>query len=364
MAVLQEYKCPCCGGAIAFDSGIQKMKCPYCDTEFELEDLAAYENEVAEETVDEMQWQTAAGAEWQAGETDGLRSFVCNSCGGEIVGDENTAATSCPFCGNPVVMTGQFAGALKPDYVIPFKLDKKAAKEALLAHYKGKRLLPKVFRDENHIDEIKGVYVPFWLFDAEAEAHIRYRATRVRTWSDSNYRYRETSFYAVSRGGNVAFERVPVDGSSKMDDTLMESLEPFDFSGAVDFQTAYLAGYLADKYDVDAEQSVARANERIRKSTEDAFASTVQGYETVTPEHTSIRLENGKAKYALYPVWLLNTTWNGEKYTFAMNGQTGKLVGTLPVDRGAARKWTLGLTALCGVASYAIVLLLHLIGIL
>lgn len=364
MSFLQEYKCPSCGGAIAFDSGIQKMKCPFCDTEFEMEVLAAYDSELASSQTDDMSWETAAGGEWQEGEADGLRSFVCKSCGGEIVGDENTAAASCPFCGNPVVMMEQFSGALKPDYIIPFKLDKKAAKAALQKHYGGKRLLPKIFKDQNHIDEIKGVYVPFWLFDANAEANIRYKATRVRTWSDSNYNYTETSFFAVSRGGVVGFERVPVDGSSKMPDDLMESIEPFQFSDAVDFRTAYLAGYLADKYDVDAKQSIERANERIKRSAEEAFASTVQGYTSVVPETSSVKLHGGKAKYALYPVWLLNTTWNGQKYTFAMNGQTGKLVGDLPVDKSVARKWTIGLTTLCSVATYGIVWLLHFAGIL
>lgn len=364
MSLLQEYKCPCCGGAIAFDSGIQKMKCPFCDTEFEMEALSAYDSELSSNQTDDMNWETAAGGEWQEGEADGLRSFVCKSCGGEIVGDENTAATSCPFCGNPVVMMGQFSGALKPDYIIPFKLDKKAAKAALQKHYGGKRLLPKIFKDQNHIDEIKGVYVPFWLFDADAEANIRYKATRVRTWSDSSYNYTETSFFAVSRGGTVGFERVPVDGSSKMPDDLMESIEPFQFSDAVDFKTAYLAGYLADKYDVDADQSIERANARIKRSAEEAFASTVQGYTSVVPETSSVKLRDGKAKYALYPVWLLNTTWNGQKYTFAMNGQTGKLVGDLPTDKNAARKWTIGLTALCSVATYSIAWLLHFAGIL
>ena len=293
MAVLQEYKCPCCGGAIAFDSSLQKMKCPYCDTEFEMETLASYDNELKNEPAENMTWNDVAGAEWQDSETEGLLSYVCKSCGGEIVGDKTTAATSCPFCGNPVVMMGQFSGSLKPDYVIPFKVDKKAAKAALKQHYGGKRLLPKVFKDQNHIDEIKGIYVPVWLFNADADANIRYKATKVRAWSDSNYNYTETSFYAISRGGKIGFERVPVDGSTKMDDALMESIEPYDFTGAVDFQTAYLAGFLADKYDVDSEQSIERANERIKKSTENAFASTVQGYSTVIPESTSIRLQNG-----------------------------------------------------------------------
>ncbi|MBE5851428.1 MAG: hypothetical protein E7299_00500 [Lachnospiraceae bacterium] len=361
MAALQEYKCPCCGGAIAFDSTLQKMKCPFCDTEFEMETLASYDNELKNEPEENMSWDDTAGTEWENGEADGLRSYVCKSCGGEIVGDETTAATSCPFCDNPIVMMGQFSGSLKPDYVIPFKVDKKAAKAALKKHYDGKRLLPKVFKDQNHIDEIKGIYVPVWLFDADADASIRYKATKVRAWSDQNYDYTETSFYAVSRGGKIGFERVPVDGSSKMDDTLMESIEPFNFSEAVNFQTAYLAGYLADKYDVDSEQSIGRANERIKKSTENEFAATVQGYATVTPEATSIRLQNGKAKYALYPVWLLNTTWNGEKYVFVMNGQTGKFAGDLPLDKAAYKKWLFGLTGLIGVAIYAISYLMWLL---
>lgn len=361
MADLQEYKCPCCGGAIVFNSTVQKMKCPFCDTEFEMDALAGYDNELKNEQADQMEWEVASAPRWEDGEADGLRTYVCRSCGGEIVGDENTAASSCPYCGNPVVMMGQFSGALRPDYVIPFKLDKKAAKEALNRHYKKKPFLPKVFKDQNHIDEVKGVYVPFWLFDADADADIRYRAKRVKTWNDSSYHYTKTSYYAVIRSGRIGFERVPVDGSSKMADDLMESIEPFDFSGAVDFQTAYLAGYLADKYDVDAEQSIERANERIRKSTQDCFAGTVQGYVSVIPESTSIRLHNGKAKYALYPVWLLNTTWKGKQYTFAMNGQTGKLVGDLPVDKGACTKWLFGLWSIASVAVFGISYLMWLL---
>lgn len=364
MSVLQEYKCPCCGGAIEFDSATQKMKCPYCDAEFEPEALRGYDAELQNDTGSNMAWETPAGGEWQAGEADGLRTYSCKSCGGEIVGDENTAATACPYCGNPVVMMGQFSGSLKPDLIIPFKLDKKAAKDGLMKHISGKRLLPKIFKDQNHIDEIKGVYVPFWLFDTDANARIRYKATKKRTWNDNNYKYTETSYFSVHRGGNIGFENVPVDGSSKMPDDLMESIEPFSIADAKAFQTSYLAGYLADKYDVTAEQSIANANDRIKKSTEEAFAKTVSGYNSVTPESTNINLYGGRTKYALYPVWILNTTWKDQKYTFAMNGQTGKFVGDLPVDSAAATKWTIALSAIFSVASYGIVFLLHLLGIL
>lgn len=352
MAV-HEYKCPCCSGALAFDSTVQKLKCPFCDTEFEVEAVKAYDEDLKNEGTDNLDWDTNAGTQWTVDEATGLRSYICQSCGGEIVGDENTAATDCPFCGNHAIIMQQFSGSLKPDYVIPFKLDKQAAKEQYKQHLMGKFLLPKVFKDENHIDEIKGIYVPFWLFDSNADADIRFRATRTRAWSDSNYNYVQTSYYSVYRAGNIGFDHVPVDGSTRMADDLMESVEPFNFSEAVDFQTAYLSGYFADKYDVSAEDSIGRANERIKTSTEDAFRDTVKGYETVNPEYSSVRLHDGKTKYAFYPVWLLNTTYKDEKYTFAMNGQTGKFVGNLPTDKGKFWKFAGLFTAIAGAVIYA-----------
>ena len=360
MSTLLDYKCPCCGGAIEFNTTAQKMKCPYCDTEFEMEALREYDQVLQDDAPDEMNWETNAGCEWQA-EDENFVTYICQSCAGEIICDKTTAATSCPYCGNPVVMAGNLSGTLKPDYIIPFKFDKNAAKNGYFNHIKGKKLLPKIFKDANHIDEIKGMYVPVWLFDAGADANIRYRATRVRHWSDSNYNYTETKYYAILRGGNIAFERVPVDGSEKMDDALMESIEPYNFNEAVDFQTAYMAGYLADKYDVTAEESIGRANQRIKTSTEQAFRSTVQGYTTVMAENSNIRLNNGKAKYALYPVWILNTTYEGKKYTFAMNGQTGKFVGDLPCDMGLFRKYLFTIGGIASAAAFALSWLAYLI---
>ena len=340
---------------------LQEFKCPYCSSEFEMETLQAYDAELNAQPQEDMTWDTAAGGQWQEGEAEGLRIYTCNTCGGEIVADDTTGASECPFCGNPVVMTGQFAGNLKPDLVIPFKVDKRAAIAALQNHYKGKVLLPKVFKDQNHIKEVKGVYVPVWLFDTDANAHVRYRASRTRTWSDSSYYYTETSYYSVTRAGGIGFANVPVDGSTKMDDTLMESIEPFKVDEAVDFQTAYLSGYLADKYDVSSQESIGRANQRIKKTTEDAFASTVRGYSTVVPVSSNIQLQNGCARYALYPVWILNTMWNGQKFTFGINGQTGKIAGDLPMDKAAFRKWLFGVSAAAAAVIFALSYLLWLL---
>lgn len=334
MPEIKQYKCPSCGGALEFDSKLQKLKCPFCDSEFEIETL----NEVLDakskvEVEDSMSgWQAATESSWSS--SDGVSSYICNSCGGEILADENTGATVCPFCGNNVVIREKFSEALKPDLIVPFKLDKKAAKEAFLSHLSGKKLLPKAFRQQTHIDEIKGLYVPFWLYHADVDGAVKYSATKIRHWSTSQYDYTETKFYDIYREGGVSFHDIPVDASSKMPDDLMDSLEPFRFEEAVDFNTAYFAGFLADKYDVTVEDNIPRINTRVKKSTEEAFERTVtELYDTLTVDDSYIHLKNGKATYALLPVWLLNTSWNGGNYVFAMNGQTGKFVGDLPMDK-------------------------------
>ena len=215
MSTLQQYKCPCCDGEIEFDSASQQMKCPYCDAEFDVSSMSAYLNEIEEPQQDELYWESA-DASWQEAELSGLRTYVCRSCGGEILTDENTVATCCPFCDNPVVVKDQVSGALRPNLVPPFKLAQEAAKKALRKHYSDKRLLPKVFKDENHIDEIKGIYVPFWLFDADAHATVSYLVTREEKSSDLMYYYTRTKHYRVVKGGSMRFRNVPVDASAKL----------------------------------------------------------------------------------------------------------------------------------------------------
>ena len=335
MSAITEQKCPHCGGAVEFNVGAQKLKCPYCDAEFDIAAMQQAED-FAANTVEQINWNSQ-GSQWDAGETDGMNVYACKSCGGEIVADQTTGATSCPYCGNQVVMKGQFSGALRPDLVIPFKLDKKAAKEALKKHFRGKKFVPKAFLAENKLDEVKGVYVPHWLFSCDAVVNATYQAEKYKHWSDSKNEYTETTAYNVYRSGSIGFDNVPVDGSTKMPDDLMESIEPFNLNEAVPFNTAYLAGYLADKYDVDVNQSMGRANERIQASALDAFEDTVEGYNAVTPMQAAMQVANGSYKYALYPVWILNVKWKGQNHTFAMNGQTGKFVGNIPTEEKKAK---------------------------
>lgn len=335
-----------------FDSNTQLVRCPYCESEYDPDEIQAE----TDATLENAAPSDGESAEDYITDGDGLRMYVCESCGGEIVTDETTAATSCPFCGNAVVLNGNLSGILKPDIVVPFKLDKQKAKDALMAFCSKKPLLPKGFMTENKIDEIKGVYVPFWLYSADADVSLSFKGTKTRAWSDFRYNYVETSYYRIVRDGSLGFADVPVDGSTKVTDTMMESIEPFDWSEAVDFNTAYLSGFFADKYNVSADECAERAEKRMKTSAEDAVKATVHGYATLTTEKSDAGYKNRSVRYGLLPVWLLTTEWKGTKYTFAMNGQTGKFSGKLPVAKGKPFLFflliALGVTALCTALSF------------
>lgn len=328
---LLTYKCPNCAAAIIFDSESQQFKCESCDSVFSQDqlDAAALANTTSGQSAQSYNWSDSESTD----NLDDVNTYVCNFCGAQIITDSTTAASECPYCNSPIIITDQVSGGIKPDFIIPFKMQKEHAVNALKNFYKGKILLPKTFKDNNRIKEIKGVYVPFWLYDCEIGADMVYDATRVRHWSDSKANYTETSYYKVLRSGNMTFEKIPVDGLSKMDDSYMDAIEPFNYSEMVPFNQGYLSGFVADRYDVDLDQSTHRATERIENTAADVIRSTVTGYTTVNLNSKNVGVINGNAKYALFPVWLLNTKYNDKMYTFAMNGQTGKLVGELPIDK-------------------------------
>jgi len=354
------YQCPSCTGPLHYAGDSGMLECEYCGSKFETEqienlyapkDEAAAEAFVQEEAEQEPEndesWEDAgeydaAGEDWDG---EGMKQYNCPSCGAELVCDETTAATSCPYCGNPSIVPGQFQNMLKPDYVLPFKLDKEQAVAALKRYYKGKKLLPKAFAEKNHIEEIKGVYVPFWLFDGEAEADISYAATRVYSSVRGDERIITTDHYVLRRAGTVSFERIPADASSKMPDAHMDAIEPFDYDELKPFSMAYLPGYLADRYDVDSKSCAERVDLRAKNTAVSVMNQSVAGYATCVPTSQNVRIRRGSVKYALLPVWMLSTRWNGQNFLFAMNGQTGKLIGDLPVSKGRFAAWFAGIAA-------------------
>ena len=351
------YQCPSCTGPLHFVGETGKLECDYCGSSFDVaeiealyaekEEKAAAAQQAAEEKAAEKRESSAADGQWDTSglsadwgeEGAGMKAYSCPSCGAELICDESTAATSCPYCGNPTVVPGQFAGALKPDFILPFKLSREDAVKKLKEHYRGKVFLPRSFTDENHIQEIRGVYVPFWMFDGTAEGDAHYEATRSHTYTSGDYEITETEHFDVYRAGSVAFEKVPVDASGKMPDDHMDSIEPYDYSELRPFSTAYLPGFLADRFDVTVEQSRERADRRCAGTLEASLRDTVQGYGTCLRTGGGVSLRRGKVRYALMPVWMLNTKWQGKDFLFAMNGQTGRLVGDLPVSK--AKFWGL-----------------------
>ena len=353
------YQCPACTGPLHYSAKSGKLACDYCGSSFDVAEIEALyarkeaeaaaakqaadakaeaaqaaKAEAAEAAAASGGWDTSdLSRDWGA-EADGLRVYSCPSCGAELICDQSTAATACPYCGNPAIVPGQFSGALRPDYILPFRLSKDDAVQALRAHYKGKPFLPRSFTSANHLEQIQGVYVPFWLFDGGAEGAASYRASNTNVFETGDYEITETRHYHVVRAGSLAFEKIPVDASSKMPDDHMDSIEPFDYAQLRPFSTAYLPGYLADKYDVTIDDSRDRADTRCRETLAQALRDPVTGYGACVTEREDIALRRGKVHYALLPVWMLSTKWRGQDFLFAMNGQTGKLVGDLPTDRG------------------------------
>lgn len=363
MNKVETYKCPCCSAPLIFDPESGEMKCEHCDTKFSAEDTKAYIDSLeAEKATDSYEWEDytkdSGNGDWSSEEKGAMRTYICPSCGGEVIGDENTVASICPYCDNPTIIAENARDVFKPDVLIPFKYEKEQAVEALKKHYKKKPLLPKCFKDENRIEEVKGIYVPFWFFDCATDSNITYNATRVRKWSDANYIYTETSYYLVRRSGTLAFEMIPADGSSKIDDAIMQSIEPFDTNEMIPFSSNYLSGFLADKYDVDAEALKPMVNDRVKSTVVDAFRKTVIGYTSVITRNANISLKDGKIKYGLMPVYLLNTKYKDKSYSFAMNGQTGKFVGDLPISFGRLAAYFGGIFASCAAILSALTLLL------
>lgn len=358
MENIRNHKCPGCGSPLRFDSESQNLVCDSCGSGFDVDTVSQYDAEAAGiENGDEASWNAYKGTAWDA-EGESVDVHVCPSCGAEIVTEATTAVTKCPYCDNVTVISGRLSGALRPDCVIPFRISPAEARECIAEFCRRKPLLPRRFIDDLHLEEAQGLYIPFWLFDCSADGRATFIGTKVRHWSDRNYNYTETSRYRVFRRGSMSFSKIPADGSRKADDTLMESIEPYDYSDLTEFGTGYLSGFIADKYDVDADESKLRANARVKRSVDAALTATVLGYSSLIPSGSSVKISDGTVRYAMLPVWLLHYDYHGTRYTYAINGQTGRTVGKLPISPGRAAAWFGGIYAAAAAILAAVLFLL------
>lgn len=315
-----EYKCPGCGGGMGFDSGSGMLACGSCGRQENIDNIP-----------DPLKKSTFTEGE--------AKEYQCHSCGAVIMTEAETTATSCSFCGSSVVLADRLSGRLAPAKVIPFAIGKEEAIRAFRKWCRNGRLTPGGFMTADRIQSITGIYVPFWLYDLDNQVEVEARATKVRTYTSGDYRITETRHYDVYRKLRLNYVKVPVDAAEKMNDELMDKLEPFPYNQLKEFKTPYLAGYIAEKYNYDEQELLPRAKQKISQYIDDYIQSVTTGYTTVTYTNKYIDTEVKRAEYVLLPVWVVHYDYNRKKYTFAMNGQTGKVVGKPPISKAKVAAW-------------------------
>ena len=257
--------CVNCGGTTVFDPTLGKLKCEFCDSVFTQEEAEAFFKE--KEAHDQAK---ESGSDWGA-DADDMKSLSCSTCGAAMLAEENTAATICPYCGNSTVVESQFSGAVKPDFLIPFAFTKEQAMEKYKAYYQKRKLLPKSFLEGNKVEEIQGVYVPFWLYDGTVSITAEYEAVdRQETETEIIKK-----IYKAERRGSIAFQNVPADASARMPDDIMDSIEPFKFDALKPFSMTYLPGFLAERFDVTGDDDLERAEKRVKETTRQKTRDTV-----------------------------------------------------------------------------------------
>lgn len=326
---LNMHKCPSCGMSLTFNPKTQKLSCSSCGNDFDIEVVESIENAEGEST--EFDWgdykKNLTGED-----LDNSKVYICNSCGAQIMVDATTSATVCPYCDSAVILNDRVTENLKPNGIIPFKFEKKDLAATVQKFYKKKPFLPKNFFSENKLENAQGIYVPFWLFDCSIQGEIDFKATRTTSYVRGDYRYTTVSHYYLEREGGMSYKMIPVDGSIKMDNDLMDSIEPFDFSEIVDFDDRYLSGYVSDRFDGDPDSEKGRAETRVVNTTIQTFADDANFLSPVLVSN-KMKIVDSSVKYVLLPVYLFNSTYNGKTYRYAVNGQTGKCVGELPVSK-------------------------------
>jgi len=276
---------------------------------------------------------------------DEVQEYQCTSCGAVIAAEPETMATVCSFCNSAVVLGDRVSGKLTPALVIPFSINKEKAMKAFRKWCKNGLLTPSGFMTADRVKGISGMYIPFWLYELHNKVEVSGHATRVSSYTKGDYEYTETQHFNIYRKLNLNYVRVPIDSSEKMNDKLMDRLEPFSYDKLKSFKTPYLAGFAADKYSYTDTELLPRAKDKIREYIESSIRSATAGYTTVQYTDKQIDTNVKNADYCLLPIWVVHYDYNKSDYLFAMNGQTGKVVGKPPISMLKVTAWFAGISA-------------------
>lgn len=323
---IKNYKCINCGSDIVFEPSSKRWKCLSCFSEFSKEQLDEFFYN-KEDGIKKTEKTANINVK-----LENLNSYNCQNCGGEIVADDNTVATFCPYCKSPSIIKSKLQGEFNPELVIPFRKPEKEAKELYNNWIMKKIYTPKDFKSKETIDEIKGLYAPYWLYDMNVNGRITATATRVSHWSDGEYHYTKTDYYDIYRAGNNDYEKIPQDAATKLDDVMMDHIEPFNYEEMTDFEMPYMAGFFAERYDLDSNQCLDAAKEKAETYFEKRLRETIKGYHSFSIKTKSFSYSKVESSYAMLPIYYLANFYNGKKHDFMMNGQTGKIYGNPPVS--------------------------------
>lgn len=324
-----EYSCPNCSAELTFDIATQKLSCQYCGSSFTKEEIEDNfpEKEFAALSDDEQ--ERISNEQAQFAEQNAV--YNCPNCGAIVVtSNQNSASSVCHYCHTPVILSGRLAGDFKPDKIIPFKATKEQALEAFKENYRKKMFVPKDFKSDATLDYINALYVPFWITDCKVDAVINAECKTVRSVGSTKH----ISVYNCYRRASVDFMKVPSDGSRRIDDNLMHSIEPYNYDEMCDFAMSYLSGIDAEKYDVDKDEIVPQLQAALLDASADYVKQSLsRAFSQVSITSKNGGLSQARWQYALLPVWFMNYKYHDKDYTYVMNGQTGKFSGTLPIAR-------------------------------
>ena len=347
MKPLAEQKCPACTAPMRFDPGQGKLVCDYCgmtvDIPADPKSAPVKRPGLYEDVPGKIQGFDFKNMTQQVTDLGAqkLPIYNCVSCGAEVIAPAEQMALTCPYCGNNIVLTEKVTGGLRPNSVIPFRIQPDSLPAAVSRFHRWKSLLPRGYFSKSTMGKVTGVYVPFWVFRGKMSGTISFNGQKSSSHRSGSYLITKTDHYVLTRRVSMSFEDVPVDASGKIKDEMMDSLEPFEMQEAKDFDIRYLAGFTADRFDVAKSDISARAERRMRSSADSvAMGRATSGYSGVSRKGGTLKGDLD-AKYVLFPVYLFDLAHEGKNYHYADNGQTGKVVGQLPIDKNVSRLYFL-----------------------
>lgn len=332
-------KCPNCSANLRFDADLGRLVCDFCGADFAVDalDTKVDELEREEEKIPEQPAPAepvTSEAQMEEDMSDQMQEFVCNACGATVVADRNTSASFCAFCGSPALVGQRLTNEFKPRYIIPFKYGREKAVNKFFQWCKGGRLTPVGFVSDKNIEKLTGLYVPFWLYHIDGKMDIKAKATKSSSVTTGNKTVTTTSFYEIIREGKYTWDKIPLDAETRIDDALMEAIEPYDFKDIVDYDYKYIPGFFADRYDLksDSKELHDRILARSKAYMNEEYKSSIKKYTTCKLVSDNSGFMEPVAEYALLPVWFLHYRYLGKDYNFAMNGQTGEVAGVPPTS--------------------------------